>query len=225
MAFVGVDACRNGWVAIALDEGARPRGILVATLEELDEAVSEAQGFAVDIPIGLPSVGRRRADIEARQRLGPRRNSVFFTPVRAALAAATHAEATEVSRRLTGHGISQQAYALGPKILEADRWASRASAPVWEVHPEVSFAVLMGHPATAPKKTWAGARERLVALQGAGIELDDLGPAAALAAVDDVLDAAVAAWSAHRLAHGRGTSLPDPPDHDPETGRDVAIWA
>ncbi|MFD8862917.1 DUF429 domain-containing protein, partial [Streptomyces sp. NPDC059590] len=40
---------------------------------------------------------------------------------------------------------------------------------------------------------------------------------------DDVMDAAAAAWSAHRIALGTAVSLPDPP----ETTRDglpVAIW-
>jgi predicted RNase H-like nuclease len=33
---------------------------------------------AVDIPIGLPATGPRSCDVEARQRLGPRRSSVFL---------------------------------------------------------------------------------------------------------------------------------------------------
>jgi predicted RNase H-like nuclease len=179
----------------------------------------------VDIPIGLPTAGRRSADVAARDFVGPRRNSVFLTPVGAALEASTHAEATARSRQLTGVGVSQQAYALGPKIFEAERWRQQASAPVWEVHPEVSFAVLLGHPATAPKKTWAGVSERVNALRSAGIELNDLGEAGRRAAVDDAVDAAVAAWSAGRLVHGKGVSLPDPPDVDPVTGEAVAIWA
>ncbi|NUP38908.1 MAG: DUF429 domain-containing protein, partial [Streptomyces sp.] len=51
---------------------------------------------------------------------------------------------------------------------------------------------------------------------------DELGPAGRVPP-DDVLDAAAAAWSAHRIALGTAASLPDPP----ETTRDglpVAIW-
>lgn len=51
---------------------------------------------------------------------------------------------------------------------------------------------------------------------------DDLG-AAGRTPPDDVLDAAAAAWTAHRIAHGRAHSLPDPPEHDAD-GRPVAIW-
>jgi predicted RNase H-like nuclease len=51
----------------------------------------------------------------------------------------------------------------------------------------------------------------------------DLGPAGRVAGVDDVLDAAVAAWSAQRIARGEARCLPDPPERDAE-GRSVAIW-
>ncbi len=73
------------------------------------------------------------------------------------------------ARGLTLRGISQQAYALGPKILEVERWLPSSPCPVYEVHPEVSFAVLLGEPARASKKTWAGMVERRRALEAAGI--------------------------------------------------------
>lgn len=225
MVAVGVDACRDGWVAVCLEAGAPPRGVLGSTLDEVAAEVPHAEGFGVDIPIGLPSGGRRRADVEARALIGPRRSSVFFTPARPALLAPTHAEATRISRQLTGHGLSRQAYALGPKLLECERWRQRTAAPVWEVHPEVSFTELLGRPPRASKKTWSGMVERRDALAAAGIRLEGLGPAGERAAVDDVLDAAVAAWSARRLIAGGGRSIPDPPEVDPETRRPLAIWA
>lgn len=225
MSAVGVDACRAGWVAVVLADGQRPVGAVASTLEALAAEIPAAEGFAVDIPIGLPRDGHRRADTEAQAFLGPRRSSVFLTPIREALVASTHAEASRLSRARTGHGVSQQAYALRRKILEADRWRRQTAAPVWEVHPEVSFALLLGHPARSPKRTWAGMRERHRALQGAGIELGDLGLAGQRAAVDDVLDAAAAAWSARRLLRGEAMTIPDPPERDPDTGEPVAIWA
>ena len=60
-------------------------------------------------------------------------------------------------------------------------------------------------------------------LTGAGIRLsDDLGDAGAVAP-DDVLDAAVAAWSALRIAKGDAKTLPSEPEID-ERGRAVTIW-
>lgn len=225
MTVIGVDACKDGWLAVRLDSDRVARGLFARTLEEVASAAPDAQGFAVDIPIGLPDDGPRQADLEARRFLGARRSSVFLTPVRAALEAATHAEATAVARQRTGQGVSRQAYALAVKVLEADGWRERAPAPVWEVHPEVSFAVVLGRPASASKKTWAGMQERSEALRSVGIDVSRVGEAGARAAVDDVLDATVAAWSARRLVDGDAVSFPDPPEIDPTTGQAVAIWA
>ncbi len=100
-----------------------------------------------------------------------------------------------------------------------------ATSPVFEVHPEVSFAVLLGQPAVASKKTWAGMIERLVALKAAGIDLDGVDAAAgSAAAVDDMLDAAVAACTARRLADGVARAFPQDPQPE-ASGRVVAIWA
>jgi predicted RNase H-like nuclease len=63
--------------------------------------------------------------------------------------------------------------------------------------------------------------ERRLLLADAGLELPDQ-LVAGEAAVDDVLDAAVAAWSAGRKARGEAKPLPaDPPIDD---GRAIAIW-
>lgn len=224
MRVVGIDGCRGGWVAVSIGAGGFARGVFAPTLAGVAEQVPDAAGFGVDIPIGLPSDGARRADVEARAVLGPRRHSVFTTPIRAALAAPTHAQATAISTRRTGRGISRQAYGLRARIEEAEVWARDATVPVWEVHPEVSFAEVLGGPATAPKKTWTGMRERAGALTDAGVDLTAIGDAGRHAAPDDVLDAAIVAWSAARLVQGGGRSLPDPPEIDPVTGWSMAIW-
>lgn len=224
MTVVGVDACRAGWIGVALGSG-RPRARVAATLTELGEWLAGARAVALDIPIGHPGGAQREADRQARRLLGPRGASVFPMPVRDALLAEDHAAASRRSRERTGRGLSRQAHALAPRILEAEAWVATTPVPVWEVHPEVSFAHLLGRPARASKRVWDGMRERLTALEGAGIRLDDLGAAGARAGTDDVLDAAAAAWSADRLARGAARCLPDPPEHDPATGRAVAIWA
>ncbi|WP_366925089.1 DUF429 domain-containing protein [Nocardioides sp. REDSEA-S30_B4] len=53
--------------------------------------------------------------------------------------------------------------------------------------------------------------------------LYDLGPAGRSAGVDDVLDAAVACWSASRYAAGVALAYPDPPE-DLGDGWPAAIW-
>lgn len=223
MVAVGIDGCRTGWIAVVLGEA--DIGVFhLPTIDALSEFVPDPTGIGIDIPIGLPDVGRRSADVEARLFLGSRRQSIFYTPVRAVLEAATHVDATAVSRQLTGSGISRQSHALAQKILEVERWLPTAPCEVWEVHPEVSFALLTGRPALASKKTWAGMIERRDALEAAGINLDRAPHSVGLqAAVDDMLDAGVVAWSVARLLAGTARSFPEPPAIA-ASGRAVAIW-
>jgi predicted RNase H-like nuclease len=150
---------------------------------------------------------------------------VFFTPVRAALEAPDHATASKLSLELTGAGMSQQSFALRRRIFEVERWLPDAPCPVWEVHPEVSFTFLMGASASASKRSWSGMIERRNALLDAGIDLERVSGAAGVqAAVEDMLDAGAAAWTAKRLLDGTAHSIPNPPETD-TAGRAVAIWA
>lgn len=223
MRVLGIDACRKGWAGVVLDEDGATDGVFLEELAAVDEL--EVDGVGIDIPIGLATDRLRAADLAARTFLGRRRASVFATPVRAALAETSHAAASAVNREVTGSGISIQAWGLRPKVLEADRWARGATVPLWEVHPEVAFALLLGEPAEHPKRTWAGHQERRAALEGAGVRVGDVGEVGALAAPDDVLDAAAVAWSTRRLVRGEGTSWPDPPERYDGWPHPVAIFA
>ena len=78
-----------------------------------------------------------------------------------------------------------------------------------EVHPEASFAELAGAALQSRKSCWAGIALRRCLLAGAGISLpDDLGLSGEKAAVDDVLDAAAAAWTAVRVLRDQAWSTP-----------------
>jgi predicted RNase H-like nuclease len=194
----------------------------------IDSLVHQVEGrlaaVAVDMPIGLADEGPREPDLAARKLIGPRASAVFSTPVRAALEAPTQAEASMVSRERSGKGVSAQAFALKRKIFEVERWVQTAPCSVVEVHPEVSFAWLAGRH-LAPKKSWAGVQRRQSVLAQAGIPIPpDIGPIGATIAVDDVLDAAAAAWTARRCAEGRALSFPDPPVTYSD-GWECAIWA
>ncbi len=223
---LGVDACKAGWVGIAL-AGGEGSGYVAGTIKKVvAEALADGplSVVGVDMPIGLPDQGRREADVLARRRIGPRWSSVFLTPVRAALEQANHAAASARNRELANEGISRQAFGLRPKVVEVDRWVRQVSCRVVEVHPEVSFAHLAGAPLTTRKHTWAGARQRHQLLTDAGIVLNaDLSDAGRQAAVDDILDAAVCAWTAHRVALDQAESLPDPPQTFSD-GLPCAIW-
>lgn len=226
---LGVDACRAGWVGIALS-GRETRAYFAPGIRELAGRAA-ADGpllvIAIDIPIGLADAGRRGADVLARKELQGRWPSLFITPVRAAVEAADYQAAAAENRRLAGEGLSRQAFALRAKILDVDQWlqaGSPAPARVVEVHPELSFAAMAGAPLRSRKNTWAGAVQRRTLLARAGIVLDgDLGLAGEQAGVDDVLDAAAAAWTARRVSHGAARCLPPSPEVFSD-GIPAAIW-
>ena len=224
---LGVDACKRGWIAIAVVDAVA--GAYFA--EDIQTLVARAQAdgpldvVAVDMPIGLPDRGHRQADVLARAVIGPLWPSVFMTPVREALMAADHAAASAINRELTGQGISIQAFGLKPKLFQVEQWVRHTRARVVEIHPEVCFARLAGRSLTARKSSWAGAERRRALLAGAGIRLaGDLGSAGASAAVDDVLDAGAAAWAARQVLLGHAQPIPDPPETFSD-GWACAIWS
>jgi predicted RNase H-like nuclease len=205
---LGVDAARGGWIGVALVDGRFADAVLERRFPALLERFTDAELIGVDIPIGLPEIGgRRRADVEARTHVGARRSSVFFTPARAALESASYSEA-----RAIAPSTSAQAWALRTAILDVDRVDDPR---VREVHPEVSFAVLAGEPLAFAKRTWNGLHERVRLLRRAGVEIPEHLDAG-LASADDVLDAAVGAWSATRIARGEHVTVPaDPTPGEP----------
>ena len=206
MKVAGLDGCPSGWVMVvavvdggggATVEGVErvpELGVLAACLE-----AGELGAVGIDIPIGLPPTGRRRCDVEARRMVGARRSSVFPAPVRGVLGATTYADATRRSARLSGTGLSCQAYGLLPKVREADPFVTpERQRHVFEVHPEVSFTAMAGRPMGHSRRRRERA-ERLETLRhvfGDGAvdargRLGGTGP-------DDVLDAFAVAWSACR---------------------------
>ena len=210
----GVDGYRKGWVAVSLDPSGDAE---VSTHVTFAEVLSlRARVIAVDIPIDPPGLGARAADAAARAFVGgSRASSVFPTPPRAALEARTFSEANEITRTITGKGLSQQAFALGKKILEVHALAE-VDERVIEMHPEVSFCELSGAHVFESKHTPEGLERRREILADAGIKL----PGAVRGIPEaDLLDAAVGAWTAARYSAGK--AQPVPTGHTDRLG---AIW-
>lgn len=222
----GVDGCRGGWVAFRV---ALPS--LVTSVEIVDLAAllknrpNDLACLAIDIPIGLLN-GSRACDKAARRLLGqPRGTSVFAAPCRASLAATNHSAASATNARITGRGLSQQAWSIGTKIKEVDdaitpecqRWA-------FEAHPEVCFwALAERRPMAHRKKSQAGVNERLDLLRSVFADIErHLLNRPPLVGKDDLLDAAAAAWTALRLSRGEARRVCEP-ERD-EKGLEVAIW-
>ncbi len=228
MLVMGVDGARlsrrrTGWVGVALQDGRYSDAAFGESLEALAERFGELDTIAVDMPVGWVD-GIREADGLVRQLLPRRAAAVFNAPPAAIRGAASYGEACALARAATGQAISQQSWALVQKIEDVTRFARSTHSRVVEAHPELSFASLRGgDPVPGTKKVWGGVMERMDLLVAAGIAVPaDLGEAAQ-AAPDDVLDAAVVAWTAQRVAAGQAGCLPDPPE-DGLDGAQVAVW-
>jgi predicted RNase H-like nuclease len=206
---VGIDGTKGGWVGVELEDGRFVRDHLLRPETTEFREIGGASVLAVDIPIGY---GPRQADAAARAFLGgAAARTVFTTPTRDML----------MRPFGPGLGVSAQAHALGPRVIHATALAAR-DARIYEAHPEVSFRAMNGGVALDHrKKSAGGALERIELLRAHGIEVQAL-TAAAAAPVDDVLDAAACAWTAHRIASGEARTLPDPPEL--VDGRRMAIW-
>lgn len=181
---VGVDGCPAGWIAVRR-VGDDLDWHVCETFEDVLAATTPDR-LLLDMPVGLPAADRRRCDERARDLLGDRAATVFYTPCRAVLDAGSHAEASDRNRAATGAGLSIQAWNLVPKIREVDAVVRdrpalvgvdetagsprrrAADAVVRESHPELCFRALNGgSPVAAPKREEAGRRRRLDLLDGA----------------------------------------------------------
>jgi predicted RNase H-like nuclease len=210
MRVVGIDGTKEGWAAVVLEDGRFARDLLITPIQSSFRGLpGDIAVLAIDVPIGF---GPRGADVEARKFLrGAAASTVFATPPREVLEKPYAA----------GLGISAQAHALGPRILHVTELA-KTDDRIHEVHPEVSFRAMNDRqPLSYRKKSAGGALERIALLRRHGITIDAL-QETAIAPLDDVLDAAAAAWSAHRIALGVAETLPLSPER--VDGKSVCIW-
>lgn len=230
-AVVGVDGCRGGWIAIvAIDEGLS--AVVVERVADLLAQLPEDALIAIDVPIGLVDCGARQCDQEARRLLGSKRgSSVFPAPIRPVLEAGSYLEACAIRERVEGKRMSQQAYAIIPKIREVDtllRSSPDARPRIREVHPEVCFWQWNGgQPMAVKKKSKAGqlARETLIHAHWPGVHTSFLGrwPGTQVAR-DDINDAFAALWTAERIVAGTAVRIPAAPGVD-STGLPMEMWA
>ena len=265
----GVDGCPGGWFYVALDATGEWCCGLVDSLREIVERAGGQDRVFVDIPIGLPDEGNpepRQCDLEARWLLnrdqqsgkplpdGERRGgSVFPAPARETLDAENYREACNLNKDVTskrtsdkkGVGLSRQAFALIPRIREANELLCQSDNVlkdkvrkiVCEVHPELCFWALNGkHPMKHNKKQLRGRDERLAVLQSywpnakfAPIwgKICELYPRKQVA-YDDIADAMVAAVTARGDPSQRVPTNPLPPADPPRDTKGLPmqmIWA
>ena len=227
----GVDGCPGGWLCVTLDTEAGFRDATIyASADQLLAAQPTPEVVAVDMPIGLPFAGQRLCDCRARQRLGKRWMCVFDVPTRRALLAPSRIAAASI----LGRGVNCFEWELYSKIKNLDHYLKpEDQTRVFEVHPEVSVALLNGNvPLTTKKKSPGGmrAREKLLGSVFSELRLrvrnslEKSGFSHKHFARDDVNDALVALWSARRIANNEAVAFPENIERD-QRGLRMAIWA
>ncbi|MEL7464969.1 MAG: DUF429 domain-containing protein [Pseudomonadota bacterium] len=225
---VGVDGCRDGWIAVAAaPDLSGASAALHGDLASLIAAHAKAL-IVIDMPIGLADGEEGRgADAAARAILGPRRSSVFTPPCRDALYEVDYPAANAAQRRATGKGLSKQAWMIAPKMREADQALDpELQRRVVEGHPEVAFTVAGGAPMTTHKSKLHGLFERLRVLAPLGLRAEALAadlPGDIDAQADDLIDACILAHVAARRLRGEARRFPAAPRRD-RRGLAMEIW-
>ena len=165
MQFIGVDSCKKGWFVVALNVSLNWE---VGVFEDFSKVVAKYSSFdnlLIDIPIGLPTMGSRLCDAEARKILGRRGTSVFTVPCRKAVYSAGYEEACNVNLEINGKKLSKQTWNIIPKIKQLEKFLVSNTYylnKIRESHPEICFWALAGkRPMQNSKKTDYGITERL----------------------------------------------------------------
>jgi predicted RNase H-like nuclease len=204
-----------------------------STFSDVCALTSDCEATVVDIPMGIPSGAMvRDCDKSAKARLKGTgaSSSLFFTPPRATLQAATPEEFQELHKRERNIGAGYPVWGIVNLIREADatlRQFPSFQRKVYEFHPELAWRRLL-KASLESKATAYGALQRFQALnerfpmwighppqsglKGSGI------------ALDDALDAAVGLFVAQNIVDGNSYRLPESDVPVDEHGLPMAIW-
>ncbi len=229
MKFVGADGCKDGWFTVQLSTNHEWEINIFRDICSLWNTLKDnsTQDFLIliDIPIGLKesTSNERLCDKQARKLLGKRkRGSVFRAPCRQSLSEDTYESASRLNQKITGKNLTKQAFAISSKIGDVDDYMHNypAKQHVIEVHPELCFYGLAGHPMEFNKKKREGFLERKDTLiqycESTNAIIDSALSKYKRKQVsrDDILDALSAAVTA-KLCHKYGfTFIPENPEFD-----------
>ena len=204
MDLIGLDGASSGWIA-SIGSSRNKRLSTIKFSEELDKLLLDYPDSVVviDMPIELNEKNYfRECDVLAKKYLGKEfQSSIFIPPLKRVLRCTTYQDANELSKKITGKGLSKQSWNLKSKISEVQE-ISKLSNKIYEGHPECSFKMLKNETRKAKKKSVSGIFERLDLLKRAG--LDPLSASLKLEnnssiRIDDVLDSMVLFITALRI--------------------------
>lgn len=226
--YVGIDGCRNGWIAAILDN----RNLRIERYETILDIMREfptADSYLIDMAIGLPECSEeseKRPDKAARKELGKYGSTVFPIPCRQAIMVDPNdpqavVKMRELNHSVLGKSLSAQSINIIPKIRELDEFLDdhrEYKNVLCESHPELCFTRLNGKALMVNKKTTDGLEERRSILEkyiekgmmdGIRVRAKEL-----RCMPDDIMDAACLAVSAALKAHGMCETIPEKPDED-----------
>lgn len=220
MRVAGVDGYKGGWIAVVIDADDIAGAALVwaASLQQVLD-LTAAEIAVIDIPLGLSSGPfDRPVESAIRAVLPGKASSVFNTPCRQSLHAASYPDACAENFVVLKKKLSKQTWAIMPKIKEADAVVSRSDGKrILEGHPEVSFAIHQSSPLISSKHRAKGLLARVGILAEIGFDFQKLTsdlPDNHPAKPDDIADAAILAWTAIRVSKGEAIAFPSDPQTD-----------
>lgn len=191
---IGIDGFRGGWAAVYIDDDGASHFDHSSSLDDL-LSVPHSRAM-IDLPIGLPDLGYRQCDVEARRLVGSR---VFLGARWGVWKFKCHQDANNEYWRTGDKGISVQLWCIRSKLRDVNESMSPArQTKLRETHPELVFWRLAGH-ALSNKKKESGRKQRIELLKKHGIgEVDHwLGMRKGTGiARDDLIDACACALAA-----------------------------
>ena len=241
---LGLDGCDGGWMCAVVQAGQLTalqfHGSIKDTLKEHQDAAI----CAIDIPIGLASSGRRKADCDAKAFLkeyqpgSGRSRSVFYSPPSWVLDRYREDKSLslkDVNGNLpTGQRLSGQVWGMMRAIAEASDLDPPKGLRIREVHPEVSFAAMVQDGTLlGSKHTWNGLRQRCALLKRHGLSVPPVVRQCHKSGeypAHDILDSVACAWSGLRLARrfapsdSEGDQARSLPDGRSDGCRRGTIW-
>lgn len=233
MAVIGLDGCKNGWVAVCISGNSTHIRFFLKESRSSPDPISQLLTLnfdraAIDMPIGLPDFGRRRCDERAGERLREHGSRVFLGAQRALFAHNSQASANRELWERGEKGVSCQLWGLREKLREVDKFVLRYrdTIDLREAHPELVFRRLSHNEPLDSKKSPKGIKKRVEILRREGFgDIDlwlDKTRLGTGAKKDDVLDACAAAIAARDFDKGYVVPIGEP-QHDSK-GLPMQIW-
>ena len=161
--YVGLDGCRYGWVCCQIQD----EKISLVLLKHISDITKlNSTLMFIDIPIGLGDKKvKRTIDVELRKLLSKsRKSSVFTPPIMEVLDVENYKIGNEISKKISGKGISIQSWNISKKIKEVNDFLLTKNSHqcnLFESHPELCFESINKKPLIYSKKTDNGIIERL----------------------------------------------------------------